>query len=265
MLRVGVGESRLQKKIREGKVAYGLGIFSGSMEFIEIAGYTGFDWVYPDTHISPTSLETVQALIAAAYMVGVSPIVRVTQNEPNMINRALNMGAEGVIVPHIKNRKTAEEVMHSALYEPAGERGCCPNIRATRYGSTPWDDYEYQKMANEANYIIPVVEGREGVDNFEDIITVPGVKVIGIGMHDLSVSLGVPGKDCIHPIMRNAVEQMLAACKKHNVVAWATTVLSMSPSYTEMLEEMGFGMINFNTDLGVFYLACKRLMAKKGL
>ena len=251
-------KGRLRESLEKGRVAYGMGIFSGSQAIVETAGFTGFDFLYLDTHIAPLSLENIQPLVAASYASGITPLIRVTQNDPNMINRALNLGCEGVVVPHVNNRSDAKIAVNAAKYAPQGNRGCCPNTRATHFCSIPWE--EYSKKANELTWVIPIVESKEGIENFEDIISVNGIDMVIIGSWDLSVSLGIPGKDFTHPVMREALEKMLKTCKKHGVVSWTTTVLSMSRDYTEMLKEMGLNMISYNTDLGIFHLACLRLL-----
>lgn len=251
-------KGRLRESLEKGRVAYGMGIFSGSQSIVEIAGFNGFDFLYVDTHISPLSLETAQPLVAASYASGITPLIRVTENDWNMIDRALNLGCEGVVVPHINNRNDAEIAVNSAKYAPQGNRGCCPNQRGSQFCNIPWE--EYTKKANELTWMIPLVESKEGLENFEDIISVKGIDIVYIGPHDLSISLGVPGKDFTDPIMKEALEEMLKICKKRGVKSWTTTVQSMSRDYTEMLKGMGFNMISYNTDLGIFHRACLKLL-----
>ena len=254
---------RLRKALEEKRVAYGLAQFSDSQEITEIAGFAGFDFISFDTHIAPRSLESIQPLIAAANASGITPLIRVTQNEPNMINRALNIGCEGVVIPHIDSRDDAEMAVNAAKYEPWGNRGSCPNTRGSQWDLIPWE--KSSKMANEMTWVIPLIESKEAIRNYEDIITVKGIDIAFIGPWDLSLSLGIAGKDWTHPTMREVLEKVIKISKKHGVKLWTTTAQTMTKEYTEMLIEKGFDMINFNTDLAIFRRACLRLLKEKDI
>lgn len=258
-----VAKGRLQDAIESGRVAYGMGHFSGNPELVEIAGYVGFDFVYLDTHIAPLNLETIRSLIPSAYLAGISPLVRVTNHEPSEINRALNLRPEGIVVPHVDTPEQAEALVASARYEPRGTRGACPNVRASNYSTVPW--VEYSTASNESTWIMPIVESRLGVESFDEIVSVDGIDVVLIGAHDLSVSLGVPGQDFRNPVMRTELEKMMAAAKARGVKTWTTTVLSFERDYVEFLESVGFDLISYNTDLGIFQRACSRLLKQKSL
>ena len=126
-------ENKLKAKFKNGEVALGpfVNINSGAM--IEIAAYAGFDFVILDTEHGPLDILSAEDLCRVAYGVGITPIVRVRENDPPQILRALDIGAGGVQVPQICTKSDAEAVIHAAKYSPLGMRGVSPYTRAARY------------------------------------------------------------------------------------------------------------------------------------
>src|SRR5208337_2537390 len=81
-------------------------------------------------------------LIRTAHGANLTPIVRVLKNDPTLIMKALDLGAEGVIIPHISTKENAAQAMQAFRYGPGGSRGACPLVRAADYGLADWREYE---------------------------------------------------------------------------------------------------------------------------
>ena len=93
-------------------------MFTYSPELIEIVGYAGFDFVMIDMEHSRVNIETMVHCIRAAEVSGLTPLVRVTENDPGLIRSALESGAQGIVVPHVKNSREARQAMEALRYPP---------------------------------------------------------------------------------------------------------------------------------------------------
>ena len=190
----GTGGQRSGRSIRA-RVKAGetvLGTFSTLVEapYIEILGRAGFDFVITDCEESPGDSYGMQLddLVRAADASGIATIVRPVENRAGAINRALNAGAEGVFVPHVRTAADCRAVVDAALYPPAGRRGAAPVVRAANFGIEPWADY--RRRANRDNLAMIMIEDVEGVENIDEIVRIPGLAGVLIGTWDLAVELG---------------------------------------------------------------------------
>lgn len=218
--------AELKQRIKQGKQAVGTWVQMASAEAVEMAGKAGFDFVIIDTEHGYFGLDIAEGLVRAADATGIVPFIRVAEKNPTLIMKSLDMGARGIVVPGVSTQEDAEMAVRAAKYPPAGDRGACPYVRAA--GHTAWDWAAYAKDSNENNMVCLLVEGTEGVANFEKIITVPGVDVVILGPFDLSVSLGVGG-EVHHPLVEERLSSMCRLASK-NGVALAGVVFELQPS-----------------------------------
>jgi 4-hydroxy-2-oxoheptanedioate aldolase len=149
---------------------------------------------------------------ATAHGANLTPLVRVQKNDPAMILKALDLGAQGVIVPHISNKAEAIRAVAAAKY--GGNRGACPLVRAAGYGTWNWQSY--QEKADLDTLVILLIEDMDGVNNIEDILTVEGIDILFLGPFDMSVSAGYQG-DVHHPEIQKAMDHILDACREHHI------------------------------------------------
>src|SRR5919109_4977432 len=127
--------------------------------------------------------------------------------------RALDIGAQGVLVPHIKNADDARRAVDAALYPPDGRRGIGPN-RGSQFGAISAD--EYFKPINDEVAVMLMMEEADAVENIGAITGVAGITALSIGLSDLSGSLGVPGQ-ANHPAVRAAVDTLMAAAARKGI------------------------------------------------
>ncbi len=201
----------MKEKLNQGRVAVGVLVQEPAVQIVEIIGLLGFDWVLIDCEHSPMTLESAQRLVMAAQLRGVTPLVRVPQNLPEIILRYMDAGAMGVMVPNLDSADEARRAVQAVKYPPLGERGLA-GVRAADYGVTaPLG--EYVKVANAETIVMGLIENKQGVQNIDEILAVEGLDGINIGPNDLSKSLGVPGQ-ANHPLVQEAVAKVLAAAKR---------------------------------------------------
>jgi 2-keto-3-deoxy-L-rhamnonate aldolase RhmA len=149
-----------------------------------------------------------------------------------MIKRALDLGPDGIIIPLVNTAEEAEAAVRAIKYPPVGERGAGMG-RAQCYGLHM---AEYLQNANDEVMTIAMIEHIKAVENIESILAVPGIDSIMVGALDLSGSMGMLGNTA-DPQVEEAVQTVLAACKKANVPAGTITV---TPDQTNERIQQGF-------------------------
>lgn len=180
----------LKTKLKNNKLTIGTWVTIGHPSVIEILSSAGFEWITLDIEHSAINIETVQNLLGHIQGNGMEGIVRVSKNEEVVIKRVMDAGADGVIVPMIKNAEEAEKAVSYVKYPPQGKRGVGLS-RAQRYGT----DFEgYKKWVEEESVVIAQIEHIDAVENLENILNTGGIDGIIVGPYDLSASMGYPGE-----------------------------------------------------------------------
>ena len=201
-------------RLKTGKALFGPFVNLCHPAIMEIAGFAGFDFAIIDTEHGEISTDRALDMIRAAKLAGTSPVLRVYENNPELIGKALDMGAEAVQVPQVCTKKEAESAVSAAKFSPVGSRGCNRFVHAARYSHMKKE--EFFGKSNDYTAVILQVEGKEGMDNIDEILSVPGIDVLFIGPYDLSASLGIPGQ-VEHPLVMEAMQKVLAAADKAHV------------------------------------------------
>ena len=128
-------QNRVKKLMREGKLALGKYVSLADPQVVEIIGIAGFDAAFIDMEHTGFDLRTVEEMIRASDLAGVTSMVRVPDNDAKLILRILDMGAEGIIVPHIEGLEGAKRAVDAVRYPPLGDRGGAGGTRAARFGA----------------------------------------------------------------------------------------------------------------------------------
>lgn len=172
----------------------------------------GMDFAFFDMEHSGFSFETLKSAVRYFEAAGLPVIVRVPSLENDMLARACDMGAEGLLAPMISTPGQAQAMVDSVKYFPAGKRGVGLQMAHDNYRAAPVA--EALSAANERTAIVCLIETAEGAENAEAIAAVKGVDGLWVGHFDLSVSLGIPG-DFANPKFTAAMDRIIAAAQKH--------------------------------------------------
>jgi 4-hydroxy-2-oxoheptanedioate aldolase len=244
---------RLKERIRNGETVVGPFVIVPSAALVDTLGYAGMDFCIIDTEHGPISAETAADLVIAAQGSGVAPIVRVGQNDERLILRALDVGADGVQVPQINTADDASRVIHAAKYAPLGARGLSIFTRAGDYYATRGVDHAARQNAE--TMVVVHIEGRQGLDNLDDIMRVDGLDVLFLGPYDISQSLGMPG-DVRHPKVERALSEAAgkARAKGRAVGSYAKDV-----EMGRWLKDLGVQYLSVNVDATIYMQACEAL------
>ncbi|MHB1416252.1 MAG: HpcH/HpaI aldolase family protein [Chloroflexota bacterium] len=212
--------NKAKERLRAGKPIVGVGFTFASPTLIELCAYAGFHFVRIDCEHGPMDPAITEDLVRTAEAAGITPIVRPPFNSSHEILRYLDTGAQGVLVPHIETRADAEAAAKSARYFPQGERGMAGG-RWSRYltaGTLP----DLIKQVNDAVLLMALVESKNGVDNLDEILAVPGIDAIQVGHNDLSQSLGLPAlvnEPIVQEHINRIIDKSLAAGKYVGMLA----------------------------------------------
>lgn len=242
-----------RERLKTGKALFGPFISLCHPAIMEVTGLAGFDFAIIDTEHGEISTDRALDLIRAAQLSGVSPIIRVYGNQPELIGKALDMGAEGVQIPMVCDKAGAAAAVSAAKFSPVGSRGCSRFVRAGRYSHMPKE--EFFGKANDRTAVVVQVEGKEGLDHLEEIMSVPGIDVLFIGPYDLSASLGIPGQ-VEHPLLLATMDKTLALAKKAGVALGF--FVDDIPTAIKW-KKRGIQYMSFSTDVGIM---CEAFMQK---
>ena len=202
-----------KQKLSAGKLVLCMGLrLARSPDIAMIAAECGFDAIYADMQHSPMSLETVSAICVGALGQGITPLVRPPSHAGDAISRALDGGAQGVIMPDVDDAAQARAIVNRGRFPPLGHRSVMGATPALAYRALPLG--EINQTLNAETLIIVMLETAQGIAHADEIAAVPGVDVLLIGSNDLCTGLGIPGQ-LRHPKLREAYETAAKACSRH--------------------------------------------------
>ena len=223
-----------------------LGFFIGlpSPALVEMIGWAGFDFVIIDTEHGPMSLDTVEHMLRAAEAAGIAALVRVPGATEAHILPVLDIGASGILVPHVSSFEKARDVAAQAYYPPLGRRGISTVSRAARYGLG--DGAAYLANRAQETSVVLMIEDAAVLPRIGKIAALPGVDAIFIGPNDLAASLGRAGQPS-HPDVTAAIAGIRAAVRAVDGAALAT--IGRAPGDVAKHQADGISMVCFSTPL----------------
>ena len=216
----------------------------------------GCDFALFDMEHSGFGFETVKSAIRYFEAADLPLIVRVPSREYDHIARAMDMGAEGIMLPMVGNAAEAKRILSAMKYTPEGDRGVALQISHDRYRvGTVKDKFA---AANKRSTFFCLIETAEGVENADAIAAIPGVDCLWIGHFDLSVSLGIPG-EFTSKTFTQAIDRIRAAAAKHgkSLGRLVPNVASGIELYGE-----GFDFICYSGDIWVLHDALAEALNK---
>lgn len=235
----------LKKCLAGGGTVVGSWLSLGSVSVAEIMALAGFEFLVVDLEHSPTSLETTAEIIRVVDLLGASPFVRVTSNDPHLINRILDAGAHGVVVPNIATAEEARTAVRATRYPPLGNRGAGLH-RAQGYGT---QFSTYRAAAASGIAVVLQIESRAALRNIKEILAVDGVDAVMIGPYDLSSDLGVPG-DFESEKFLSAVREVSTAAREAGV-ATGFHIVEPDRGLLERYSNEGYRFLVYSVDMRI--------------
>jgi len=200
--------NRVKEKLQAGQIATVVGGFiSDTGDGIDLLGPLGFDGCWLEAEHGPVTWDQIGDLSRACDLWEMASLVRIHANEPGIITRTLDRGANGIIVPHVNTKAEAEAVVQSAKFAPTGQRGIFGGRRA--YG-----DPDYFQHANDETLIVVLIEEMQAVENLAEILTVDYIDVFFVAPGDLAQTMGLLGQPWhseVQAVVERALSQIVAA------------------------------------------------------
>ena len=211
--------NKAKRNLSDGKiVSVPMGPLNGDL--IEHFGPLGFDAIWLEGEHGPVDFNNVPDLTRACDVSGLSSIVRVHQNEPAVIYRTFDLGAQGVTVPHINTKQEAEAVVDAAKFAPIGNRGSF----TSRQGIAVSDYFE---KANDETIVIILIEDIIAVQNLDEILEVDHIDVFFVAPGDLAQTMGYPGgagKPEVVEVVENDIKKIVASGRTAGTLSGADSV-----------------------------------------
>jgi 2-keto-3-deoxy-L-rhamnonate aldolase RhmA len=243
-------QNTAKRALQAGQSVYGTSLeYCLDPELPLLLKKAGLDLFFIDTEHQPADYHQIRALCRTASSFGITPLVRVTQNEPALITRALDCGAMGVIVPRVHSPEEAHRAVSVMRFTPEGNRGFGMHSIMTDFEWKHPNDMMAE--ANRETLAVCQVESQAALDSVEDIAATPGLDVLFIGPYDLSISMGI-AEQFQSTAFLSAVDRVVAACSARNI---ASGIQTGDISLLKEARRRGVRFLLYSGDYAVLYNA----------
>ncbi len=223
-----------------------------TLETLEMLAMAGFDFVVVDMEHAPHTFETAYRLIVAAQGFGMAALVRLPDSQGGDVQRILDSGADGVLVPRVRSAAEARRAVDGMIFSPGGSRGLGITSRAGRWGLDTTAAYVERGNAHTLRAL--QLEDPEALRDVAEILDVEGVNAVFIGLGDLAL---VTGKPSHHPDTEALVDGVLKAARAHGVPC-GTAVGDAAAAHKA--RERGFSFVMVSNDATLFGRAARDLL-----
>ena len=254
------GKNRLKEILARGEVALGTCCYTFSPAIVELAGHCGLDFIRIDNEHAWRQDESVEHLMRAAYVAGIVPILRIDRDDPYLVRKALEVGAGGIIVPHVNTAREVEEIVQAARFPPRGHRGYGGLCFSGKWGADAGPDWV--KWSDQETMVWVMIEDWRALENLDAIFSVPGLDAVLFGPADYSFSAGVPGQTS-HPKVMEGLERTLEAAKRHG----KPVCIGVGSPWAENAKkfiDLGCQMIELGHDVTILQSVWKKTLADIG-
>jgi 4-hydroxy-2-oxoheptanedioate aldolase len=238
----------VKAKWRAGEAALGGWLSIPSPFVAEVMAHQGFDYLCVDLQHGLIDYQTALGMLQAIRTTDTPAFVRVPQNDFGMINKVLDAGALGVVIPMISSAEDARAAVRACRYPPAGMRSFGPARALFSVGP------DYFAHADELVACIPMIETRQAVDELDAILAVPGIDAVYVGPNDLSLALGLPPASDNPGAYQEAYRRIAKACAERGVIAGIHANPELAPRHLAS----GFRLITVASDLGALSAGAAR-------
>jgi 2-keto-3-deoxy-L-rhamnonate aldolase RhmA len=241
----------LKQKLNSKEITIGSWITLSDLSTAEIMSKAGFDWLAVDMEHSAITIHQAQQIIQIIELSGVVPLVRVGENNPDLIKHVMDAGAHGVIVPMVKSKQDAVKAVEAVKYPPEGTRG----VGLTRAQGYGLGFEKYRDWVNEESIVIAQIEHIDAVESLDEILGVEGVDGFMVGPYDLSASMGMPG-EFYHDSVVRAMSQIMKIAGNHNKVPGFHIIKPDGEEIHRKVEE-GYKLLAFSIDILFLGYKCR--------
>jgi 4-hydroxy-2-oxoheptanedioate aldolase len=248
--------SPIKQRVTAGQSVLGTWAIVACPTNAEIAALAGLDFQIFDLEHGAYDLPTLGNVIRSCEGAGCAPLVRVADLSPAAFQAALDLGAHGLIVPRITSAKDAHLAVQYSKYPPLGVRGYNPFTRAANYAAP--ESNQHGKLNNDYTMVGVIIENKQAYAELPDILGIPGIDIVYLGVYDMSLALGCEGHTqhkAVSDFVIDASSQICAAGK---------TVGLMVRTQTEIRAAISLGarFLVYSVDSFVLYKAFSGMVAE---
>jgi 4-hydroxy-2-oxoheptanedioate aldolase len=249
-------ENALKRRLAAGETVLGSWLSLPDALAAEAMAALGWDWLLVDMEHGPAALHEAAAMLTAVRTTGVATFVRPAWNEPSHIQRVLDLGCMGVVVPVVDTVEDARRVVRDARFSPLGERSRGGLRHALAFGT---DAPTYYDRANDEVLVLVQIETARALANLDDILTVDGIDGVFVGPNDLAGSLGKRWPDVwdrdddYMAVIRRVADAANGARK-------ITGILARDVAMARQVAETGYRFIGIGSDVNYMTAAAKRAL-----
>lgn len=231
-----------KRALRAGRPLFGVWLMSGAPSTAEAMGCAGMDFLVVDMEHVPVDTPQMVEILRAAAGTPAPAVVRLPWNDMVMVKRALDGGAQTVMLPFVQDADEARRAVSYTRYPPAGVRGVAGLHRANRYSTVP----DYLARAESELCVAVQIETTAALARLPAIAAVPGVDTIFVGPSDLAASMGMLG-DVGHAAVQDQLKQAARMCREAGTPCG---IIGGTPDLVGRYVDYGYAWIAIGTDMG---------------
>jgi 4-hydroxy-2-oxoheptanedioate aldolase len=234
--------NRVKERLEAGETVFGTWLQSASPTVANILAHSGMDFVTVDMEHGPATFSEAEAIMYAVESGGSTPMIRLGDGSAPNVLKACDVGCQGILVAHVQTAAEAARIVSAMRFFPDGERGMAPFTRLHDWSS---EDLA-QKLADANRWQLAgiLVEDNVGLENLDEILEIPGLDLVYLGVYDISQAVGVPGQ-VDHPMV---LETVSSAVDRINAAGKVAGAVSRDADHLRWLLKTGFRYISYLCD-----------------
>jgi 4-hydroxy-2-oxoheptanedioate aldolase len=235
--------NQFKRALRENRTIYGTWLMSAAPSTAEALGCAGLDFLVVDMEHVPVDTPQMIELLRTVAGTPAAPVVRLPWNDMVMIKRALDGGAQSLMMPFVQNADEARRAVAYTRYPPEGIRGVAGMHRASRYGTIP----NYLASAGAEICVIVQIETLAALERLPEIAAVPGIDSIFIGPSDLAASMGLLG-DISSAAVQDKLREGAQLCRK---LGKPVGIVGPNPEMVGRFLDYGYTWVAIGSDMSL--------------
>lgn len=211
-------ENKVLEAVKSGRAPVGFFNYIKDTTILDIAGTIGMDFAIIDSEHAVMDRETIEHMIIAAQLNDLTPMVRMPDIIPYLMRNYMEMGAQGILIPHVRTGEECKAAQSALRYPPYGAASCCRSIHSDGYRPANWMDYLDYVQKNVS--FVPMIEDPAAMENLDEILSVldPERDFVMFGKADYGQALGTLNRDgTINPAVNEAYQKVIEVCRKHGI------------------------------------------------
>ena len=240
--------NKMKAALDDNSIVLGTCIDSYSPAAVEVAGYSGLDFVRIDTEYSWRRDDTLEHMVRAAVIADVTPMIRVEKGDPYLISKALQIGAGAIVVSDVSSVQEVMDVVNAAKFPPKGGRGMSGFSFSGGWGAKSGPDWI--ERSNTEILVGVMIENKDIIEQIDEVFAIEGLDycLFGPADYSMSIDLGSPQKN--HPEVQDAIQKTAEAAAKHN----KAVAIGIGQPWGEEAKkyfDMGYHILEIGHELGL--------------